>query len=77
MSTVVISSKGQIVLPNAVRKALGLQPGMRVEVTLDGKAARLTPLAANTATLEETQALLDYSGPVVPISAMRMTGHKA
>jgi AbrB family looped-hinge helix DNA binding protein len=77
MSAVLISTKGQIVLPVAVRKALGLKPGMRVEVKLDGKGARLTPAPAKkTTTLEEIQALLDYSGPVVPISAMRVTGYK-
>ena len=32
MSAVLISTKGQIVLPVAVRKALGLTPGMRVNV---------------------------------------------
>ncbi len=77
MSAVLISTKGQIVLPVAVRKALGLKPGMRVEVKLDGKGARLTPAPAKkTTTLEEIQALLDYSGPAVPISAMRVTGYK-
>ena len=43
MGTVLISTKGQIVLPVAVRKALGLEPGMRVTVKLDGKHARITP----------------------------------
>ena len=36
MDAVLISTKGQIVLPIAVRKALGLKPGMRVNVKLDG-----------------------------------------
>jgi AbrB family looped-hinge helix DNA binding protein len=38
MSAVLISTKGQIVLPVAVRKALGLTPGMRVNVKVNGKA---------------------------------------
>ena len=46
MDAVLISTKGQIVLPIAVRKALGLKPGMRVEVKLDGKRALLTPAPA-------------------------------
>jgi AbrB family looped-hinge helix DNA binding protein len=77
MSAVLISTKGQIVLPVAVRKALGLKPGMRVNVKVDGKSARLTPAPAKkTATLEEIQSLLKYTGPVVPIRAMRVTGYK-
>ncbi len=42
MSTVPMSTKGRIVLPAAVRKALGLKPGMRVILELDGKGVRLT-----------------------------------
>lgn len=77
MGAVLISTKGQIVLPVAVRKALGLKPGMRVEVKLDGKSARVTPAPAKkTATLEEIQSLLEYTGPVVPVSAMRVTRYK-
>ena len=77
MSAVLISTKGQIVLPVAVRKALGLKPGMRVNVKVDGKSARLTPAPAKkTVTLEEIQSLLKYTGPVVPIKAMRVTGYK-
>jgi AbrB family looped-hinge helix DNA binding protein len=77
MSAVLISTKGQIVLPVAVRKALGLKPGMRVNVKVDGKSARLTPAPAKkTVTLEEIQSLLKYTGPLVPIRAMRVTGYK-
>ena len=77
MSAVLISTKGQIVLPVTVRRALGLKPGMRVNVKIDGKGARLTPAPAKkTSTLEEIQALLKYSGPKVPISAMRVTDYK-
>ena len=77
MSAVLISTKGQIVLPVAVRKALGLRPGMRVNVKVDGKSAKLTPAPAkHTTTIEEIQALLNYTGPAVPISAMRVTNYK-
>lgn len=77
MSAVLISTKGQIVLPVAVRRALGLKPGMRVNVKLEGKHARLTPAPAKrTVSLQEIQALLKYDGPVVPVSAMRVTGYK-
>ena len=77
MSTVLISTKGQIVLPVAVRKALGLKPGMRVSVKLDGKKALITPAPAKkTVSLQELQSLLQYDGPPVPINAMRVTDYK-
>ena len=77
MCAVLISTKGQIVLPVSVRRALGLKPGMRVNVEVDGKRARLTPaLAKKTVTLSEIQALLDYSGPVIAVDAMRITDYK-
>ena len=77
MSAVLISTKGQIVLPVSVRRALGLKPGMRVNVEVDGKSARLTPAPAKkTVTLTEIQALLKYKGPVVSIDAMRVTDYK-
>ena len=77
MSAVLVSTKGQIVLPAAVRKALGLKPGMRVEIRVEGKGARITPAPArNTAKLSEIQAILKYSGPRVPINDMRVTDYK-
>jgi AbrB family looped-hinge helix DNA binding protein len=77
MSAVLVSSKGQIVLPSAVRKALGLKPGMRVDIRVEGKGARLTPMSAKSAAkLSEIQAILKYSGPRVPIKDMRVTSYK-
>ena len=78
MSAVLISTKGQIVLPIAVRNALGLKPGMRVDVKVDGKKALLTLAPEKkTVQLSEIQALLNYKGPTVPISAMRVTEYKS
>ena len=75
MNVTRVSQKGQIVIPAAVRKALGLKPGMRVNVTVDGNNALITPERADKrVTLDEIQALLKYSGPTVPISAMRPPG---
>ena len=72
-----MSTKGQVVLPIAVRKALGLKPGMRVRVVLEGKRAVLTPApAAESASLDQLQALLHYDGPCVPVAAMRVTDYK-
>jgi AbrB family looped-hinge helix DNA binding protein len=77
MSAVLISTKGQIVLPVAVRNALSLKPGMRVHVKVEGKGARLTPAAQKkTMTIEEVAAPLKYRGPPVPIEAMRVIDYK-
>jgi len=40
------TSKGQIVIPSAIRRRLGIQPGTRVQVELDEDARRiiLTPV---------------------------------
>ncbi|HMO45491.1 MAG TPA: AbrB/MazE/SpoVT family DNA-binding domain-containing protein [Rubrivivax sp.] len=77
MAAVLVSTKGQVVLPLAVRKALGLEPGMRVTIEVEGKAARLTPAPAKTpATLQEIQELLRYDGPRVPVRDMRVADYE-
>jgi AbrB family looped-hinge helix DNA binding protein len=77
MGAVLISTKGQIVLPIAVRKALGLTPGMRVNVKVQGKSAQITPASAKkTVSLKEIQSLLKYDGPKVAISDMKVTDYK-
>ena len=82
MSAVLVSTKGQIVLPVAVRNALGIKAGMRIDVKVDGKGARLTLAAPKKAmSIEEAAAPLNapgviYRGPVVPVSAMRVTDYK-
>ncbi len=77
MAAVLVSTKGQVVLPVSVRKALGLKPGMRVNIEVEGKAAGITPAPAKAATtLEEVQAILRYSGPRIPIDKMRVTSYE-
>lgn len=77
MAAVLVSTKGQVVLPLSVRKALGLKPGMRVNIEVEGKAARLTPAPAKTpATLQEIQELLRYDGPRVAVRDMRVTSYE-
>ncbi len=78
MDAMLISTKGQVVLPIAVRKALGLKPGMRVNVKLEGKRAVLTTAPAQaTSSLQAIQALLRYNGPLVTASAWRVSNYKA
>jgi AbrB family looped-hinge helix DNA binding protein len=44
MSEVTLSSKFQIVIPADVRRALGLQPGQRLEVLRLGQRIELVPV---------------------------------
>ncbi len=44
MAIVSTSSKGQVVIPRDVRRALGLKPGQKVSVTLEGDRAVVVPL---------------------------------
>jgi AbrB family looped-hinge helix DNA binding protein len=46
-----MSSKGQIVLPKAVRDRLRLRPGARLEVTLNGRAIILREVGSVTRAL--------------------------
>ena len=51
MSVVTLSNTGQVVLPQALRQALGLQQGDQLEVTLDGNRlvlTRVTPVPAQS-----------------------------
>lgn len=77
MSAVLVSTKGQIVLPTAVRKALGIKPGMRVDIRVEGKGARITPAPVkHTARLSEIQAILKRSGSRVSVQDMRVTDYE-
>ncbi len=49
MQTVTLSSKGQIVLPQDIRRKLGLQEGDRLEISLKDRTVQLTPLPAERA----------------------------
>jgi AbrB family looped-hinge helix DNA binding protein len=43
VATTRISTKGQVVIPKAVREALGLRPGDELTVELENGAIRLVP----------------------------------
>ncbi len=42
--TVKVSPKYQVVIPEAVRKALGIRPGTQMDVVAKGKVAYLVPV---------------------------------
>ncbi|MBC7227771.1 MAG: AbrB/MazE/SpoVT family DNA-binding domain-containing protein [Thermoflexales bacterium] len=44
MHATTLTQKGQVTIPKAVRRALGLKPGDRVFITLDGDRALLLPV---------------------------------
>ena len=66
-----LSSKGQVVIPKAVRKAHGWKPGQEflVEDTGDELVLRPEPLFPPT-TVEEVAGCLKYDGPPVSIREM-------
>jgi AbrB family looped-hinge helix DNA binding protein len=41
MATVTVSDKGQVVIPVAIRRRLGIAPGCQLEFTLEGDTIRL------------------------------------
>ncbi|MCZ4313518.1 AbrB/MazE/SpoVT family DNA-binding domain-containing protein [Comamonadaceae bacterium G21597-S1] len=61
METVTVSPKFQVVIPAAVRRAMGLQPGMRMAVRQHGKAIELVPVP----TLDELKAELKGCGSAI------------
>lgn len=51
MTTTRMSSKGQVVLPKTVRERLRLRPGVRLEVTVNGRAIILREVGSVTQAL--------------------------
>lgn len=71
MSTITMTSKGQITLPAATRAKLKLVKGaqMDVEETADGKVI-LTPKLKKTGDIRRLRGILKYDGPPVSIEEM-------
>lgn len=70
-----ISSKGQLVLPKAVRDAHGLGPGSEVDVESVGETIVLKPRVRKSSgervyTLDEVAGMLKYDGPPVSVRDM-------
>jgi AbrB family looped-hinge helix DNA binding protein len=66
-----LSSKGQVIIPKAVREAHGWQPGVELEVEDQGDAVVLRP--ANPfppTTIEEVYGCLKHDGPPISIEEM-------
>ena len=54
-----VSSKGQVVIPNAIRESLGIKSGTKLAVITDGENVLMKPL--ETPRLEAFQALIAES----------------
>jgi len=68
-----ISSKGQLVLPKAVRDAYRLGPGSEVEIESVGDTIVLRPVAKQNRkryTIDEVAGSLKYDGPPVTLEDM-------
>jgi AbrB family looped-hinge helix DNA binding protein len=71
MATVSVTSKGQVTIPKQVRRALGITPGSKVAFDLDQGGARLRLVKRQIPSrVEEGPAILDYTGPRIPIARM-------
>ena len=66
-TTVTVSPKFQIVIPLAVRQAMGLTPGTQLVVSQHGKSIELVPVP----TLQELQAELKGCGSSLEDEAER------
>ena len=51
MATTKLSSKGQVVIPTAVRRALHLEAGDRLRITVEGRRLVIEPEEAESARL--------------------------
>ena len=60
MATVKVSSKYQVVIPEGVRHALGIKPGMQVDVIVKGKVAYLVPVTDLKCIKNELSGKLDH-----------------
>lgn len=59
--TVKVSPKFQVVIPEPVRKALGIRAGSKVEVVAKGKIAYLVPVRELESVREDLRGKLDQS----------------
>lgn len=68
MSSVSVTSKGQVTIPKHIRDELGITSGSKVEFELFGAGARMHLVRkASTSRVEDGPGLLDYAGPRIPI----------
>ena len=70
-TTAVVSTKGQVVIPNEVRRRLGIKSGTRLHFEVKGPEARLrVARARDPSSVAGGSGLLAYSGPPVALEQM-------
>ena len=71
MATATMSTKGQIVIPRALREQLGWAAGTKLQVEVQGTALvlRTTP-AVEPTTVDDLLGCLPYDGPAKTIEEM-------
>jgi AbrB family looped-hinge helix DNA binding protein len=68
---VTLSSKGQLVIPADLRRLLGIGPGSRLSLKLEGKGLHMAVgPGRKTGTASEVIGCSGYRGPRIPIEAM-------
>ena len=65
-----VSEKGQVVIPKAVRKALGITKGSQVEFQVVHGEAKIKVVRRKASRPEDGFGMLKYSGPPVPVELM-------
>lgn len=71
METTKLSTKGQVILPKAIRDAYGWRPGMEFSLEDTGDGVLLRPLKRFAETrLEELVGCLKYDGPARSLEEM-------
>ena len=74
MRTTTVSTKGQVVIPKPLCKALSIRPGTRLVIEQDGNAIRMTPVSARRLrTAEDGYGMVKYGGPRVRVEDMDPT----
>ena len=72
MTTVSVTSKGQVTIPKRVRQALGITAGSKVEFDVVGGNAQLRLVRRGTTSrVEDGPGILDYKGPRIPIAELQ------
>ena len=72
MASTVLTSKGQVTIPMAMRKELRLKAGDRIEFTKNAKTGRYE-LSPRTGTISDLFGILKYDGPPISIEEMNET----
>ena len=77
-TTIKLSSKGQVVIPKAIRKTLKWKPGLKLEVIYSGNGIILRPKKSfpNIINLKEVTGCLKYSGQAKTLRDMEDAMHK-